>query len=505
MRKVNATLRLMGAAAALMLGGGALQASTSGPDAAGYTATDAVTYSFIDISGTGTGTLAGADDDSAQVSLGFPFQFYGHTVSSVCLSSNGLLSFGACGGVDFANQDLTAVQTPNNLPAIAAMWTDLTFAAPGSGAVQYQTLGEAGSRRFIAQWTNAYVVRSRTPVTFQAILEEGTNQVRLQYRSIGGAGAPTAAQGGAATIGIRDTNGEASGRRVQWSYNSPVLTDSTALLFTQGSAAVTVVVTVDTSPTGLSVTVDGASHTAPKTFSWTSGTDHTLAVNSPQTSTGTTNTFSAWSNGGAQSQTITVPSSPITYTATFSTQYLLTTRAGPTGAGTVSGGGYYPAGDTASVGATANPGYRFSTFSGDLTGSTNPGTLVMNGPKTVVANFIALTPSVRATVGARSGTPEARVWNISLINSGPGLAANAQISSIRVTQTYGTSCAPAVSVTTAMPVSYGDLAPSTGSAMRPVTFDFHGCPTGAKFSVTVNFRANGGAYTGSTTLNNQVR
>ena len=50
-------------------------------------------------------------------------------------------------------------------------------------------------------------------------------------------------------------------------------------------------------------------------------------------------------------------------------------------------GGVYTTGTVVMVTAVPNSGYAFSDWSGDLTGSTNPVTLLMSGNKTVVANF----------------------------------------------------------------------------------------------------------------------
>ena len=41
--------------------------------------------------------------------------------------------------------------------------------------------------------------------------------------------------------------------------------------------------TVDTSPTGLPVTVDNVQYTAPATFTWTPGSKHTLSAVTPIT------------------------------------------------------------------------------------------------------------------------------------------------------------------------------------------------------------------------------
>lgn len=205
-----------------------------GPDSYGYLARDSVAYSFTDIAGTGVAVLAGADDDRALVNLGFTFPFYGRNYTQVCLSSNGLLSFGAesaaaC-NADFVNLDLSSRAPSGDLPAIAPFWTDLSFAPRGAGAVHYQTLGAAPNRRFIAQWTGAYPLNAAKGVTFQAVLFEAEGRILIQYRDVE-IGASAASQGGGATVGIRDFGGATNGRAVQWSYNVPVLRNQTAIEF----------------------------------------------------------------------------------------------------------------------------------------------------------------------------------------------------------------------------------------------------------------------------------
>jgi uncharacterized repeat protein (TIGR02543 family) len=148
--------------------------------------------------------------------------------------------------------------------------------------------------------------------------------------------------------------------------------------------------TVTTNPEGRQVVIDGTSYTAPQTFSWTVGSSHTLSVSSPQSgTTGTQYVYASWSDGGAQTHTITLPSSSTTYTANFTTQYTLTTSVGSSGGGTVSPSGtnWYNSGQSVQITATADPGYSFSNWSGNLSGSTNPTSITMNGPKSVVANF----------------------------------------------------------------------------------------------------------------------
>jgi len=170
-------------------------------------------------------------------------------------------------------------------------------------------------------------------------------------------------------------------------------------------AAATLSYTVTTSPGGLQITVDGTAYTAPKTFSWAVGSSHTIALSSPQNgSSGTRYVFSSWSDSGAQSHTITAPSASTTYTANFTTRYSLTTAVTPSGGGTISPSGtnWYNSGQSVSVSATASSGYTFSSWSGDLSGSTNPASLTMNGLKAVTANFNSVAETI-STPAAPSG------------------------------------------------------------------------------------------------------
>jgi hypothetical protein len=148
--------------------------------------------------------------------------------------------------------------------------------------------------------------------------------------------------------------------------------------------------TVTTNPPGLQITVDGTNYTASQTFNWVVGSSHTLSVASPQSGgSGRQYVYASWSDGRAQSHSITVPSSSATYTANFTTQYALTASVSPSGGGTVSPSGTSWRNSGQSVPVTAAPAadYSFLNWSGDLSGSTNPTSINMNGPKSVTANF----------------------------------------------------------------------------------------------------------------------
>jgi CSLREA domain-containing protein len=97
----------------------------------------------------------------------------------------------------------------------------------------------------------------------------------------------------------------------------------------------TVQVTVGTLPTGLTFSVDGTSYSAQTTFSWTSGSQHTLATTSPQGNSCDQYAFNAWTDAGAISHTVTASTSRTTYSADFtqtaasSSACLLTTPSSP--------------------------------------------------------------------------------------------------------------------------------------------------------------------------------
>jgi uncharacterized repeat protein (TIGR01451 family) len=153
-----------------------------------------------------------------------------------------------------------------------------------------------------------------------------------------------------------------------------------------------VTVTVTSTPAGLKVSVDGTTYTTPHNFSWVQGAQHTLSTTSPQ-GTGTRYVFANWSDGGAQSHAVTLPAATITYTANFTTQYLLTTKASPADGGTIAAApastdGYYNSGASVQLTATAAAGHQFSAFSGGLTGSANPQPVVMSAARSVTADFV---------------------------------------------------------------------------------------------------------------------
>ena len=83
-----------------------------------------------------------------------------------------------------------------------------------------------------------------------------------------------------------------------------------------------------------------------------------------------------------------------TLVAHFNRLYTITVSANPTDGGTVSGGGSYQQGQSCTVVATAADGYTFSnwTENGNVVNTNANYTFVVNGNRTLVANFTLLPP-----------------------------------------------------------------------------------------------------------------
>ncbi|MFT6181520.1 MAG: hypothetical protein ACJA1W_003881, partial [Akkermansiaceae bacterium] len=128
-------------------------AATGGPDAAGYRFVDSaevgLSYSFENISGTGTvaATASSNDDFLETVAMGFGFNYYGTSYTNCGICSNGFLSFNNS-SPGFTDVPIPNAAVPNNM--IAGWWDDLH---PGeAGDIYYETLGSAPNRRFIVQF-----------------------------------------------------------------------------------------------------------------------------------------------------------------------------------------------------------------------------------------------------------------------------------------------------------------------------------------------------------------
>ena len=267
-----------------------------------------------------------------------------------------------------------------------------------------------------------------------------------------------------------------------------------------GSASVSVGpsgIQVTVSASGAAFSVDGTSYTTAQTFTWVPGSNHTLATTTPQTANGIQQTFAAWSDGGTATHTVSANAAVTSYTASFSTAYLLTIAASPVADGTVSPvtGTYYPAGTTINLAATPASGYTFVNWTGAVANSSSPTTNVtLNAPQTVTANFtlspapiVAITPAA-LTFTLLSGVTSAP-QTVQLNNTGNAVLAVASVTiagsnptNFAQTNTCGTSLSAGASCTVA--VTFTAAAAGTFSATLNVADNAAGSPQTVTLSGT---------------------
>ena len=159
---------------------------------------------------------------------------------------------------------------------------------------------------------------------------------------------------------------------------------------------------IDTNVPGSVVTVDGRRASLPRNFAWEVGSTHTLGLLVQESSghhgeiqpywgfDGERLLFDGWSDGGAAAHDITVSGEPGAITANFTRQVLLDTVSQGTIVVDPSGSddAYHDLSSTVWLTAQPNPGLKFVSWLGDLSGSENPKSLLMDSRKWVRASFM---------------------------------------------------------------------------------------------------------------------
>ncbi len=188
----------------------------------------------------------------------------------------------------------------------------------------------------------------------------------------------------------------------------------------------TPVSTVTTNPVeaNLGVTVDNSFWYAPVNFAWTPGSSHSVSIDSPiyPESSNTYFTFTQWSDGGAQSHSVTAQSSNTTYTADILGNYYVDAYMVETGAfgapcagtltvtpGSPSGNGYYPAGSLVNFSETPTSPYLFTGWLYDLSGLGSSQNISVNDEVLVAADYNAVATPLAITslspISAVAGGP----------------------------------------------------------------------------------------------------
>ena len=265
-----AVLALAGFAALAIDGDSGARADTSGPNASGYEWIDSnapdptVPFEWIDATdGTALSLITDEDDDYETVTLPFTFNFFGVDYTQADVSSNGFLSFTVgndCNdnynwddiltpGVDtghpipYTDVDCDGDSGWGANPLIAGWFDDLD---PGEcGDVYYKTVGTTPNQQFVVEYSDVChndcdLCVAGEGVTFEIILFEGTNDIKIQYQDTLFSDVSTYEDlleennGATATSGI--DKDDTVGLGYHWGGDGDTLSDNLAVLYTTGVA-----------------------------------------------------------------------------------------------------------------------------------------------------------------------------------------------------------------------------------------------------------------------------
>lgn len=473
--------------------GGTLDSSVN-PTGTTLTSGDATsTYTAGSSAGNGTGT---ATVDNQQVSS--PIDIL---VSVTVTTSPGSLSIIVDGTVYIAPQTFGwVVGSTHTLNTISPQ--------PGPGGSQYvwsswsqggaqsqQVTAPSSSTTYTATFTEEYQLTTQASPSADGSVTPQPGQFFASGASI-----PVTAT---ANAGFQFNNWTSTGGTFDstTSASTNFHMPAAATTVTGNFIPATVQITITTSPANLLVSVDGGPFTAaPLVETWNQGSSHTIASTSPQSGgTGIQYVFSSWSDGGAISHSITVPSTATTYTASFATQYQLTTAANPIAGGSVSptSGNYYNTGTIVPLTATANASYNFTNWTGNVANSTSASTsITMTAPQSVTANFSLIIVAAPTTTSVSSN-------NNPSFTTAPG---NSVTFTATVTSNTTVNEGTVTFSDTAndFTCSGGNTVPvSNGQASCTTSFTTEGSRViAAAYNGTVNFQASGGFLT--QTVNNHT-
>ncbi|MCQ8129988.1 DUF4347 domain-containing protein, partial [Methylomonas rivi] len=198
------------------------------PDGSRPLTPNVITYNGVSYEGTVVLTSGIDDNVTPTLYIEFSFDYFGSTFTSFWVSSNGILGFGLPDS-SYSNTDLPTTSTPNN--ALYVFWDDLTTS---SANVAYTVISAsdpkntAGSDLLVVQWNSVRLPGISEPLTFQAILTEGSNQIQFIYLNMG-----SNVVGSSATVGIENADGTAG---IRYAYNEAILETGLVLTYSPDGA-----------------------------------------------------------------------------------------------------------------------------------------------------------------------------------------------------------------------------------------------------------------------------
>jgi len=272
------------------------------------------------------------------------------------------------------------------------------------------------------------------------------------------------------TISVPSTQVDSSGRTWQfasWSNGGPqtqTLTVPSGVSTLPLTATFTLqpLVSINSVPQGVQISVNGSPCTTPCSYSQASGT--TLQVVAPATlssGSGSRVSFTGWSDGSTSlTRTITFTGNAQPYQLNYQTQWLLSATATPASSAyftysPATPDGYFNDGTQVAITVAPANGFKFVKWGGDLSGAYTTGYFTMSSPHSVVAYTLPVPYIAPAGIMSAAGaTPDGTV--------APG----------SVITIYGNNLAPALQVgtTNPLPQSLGEITVTVGNYLLPLLF-----------------------------------
>jgi uncharacterized protein (TIGR03437 family) len=182
-------------------------------------------------------------------------------------------------------------------------------------------------------------------------------------------------------------------------------------------------VTVSSRPAGVTLSVDGGECVTPCTLERPVGTEVQLsAPDAQQLSTDARLVFQGWLDSRNGARVITVAGDSVTYTAAYTRQFRLSLLPDPPEGAVIqtvpdSTDNFYDDGTSVAVSASVQFGFRTLAWSGDLSGKSTSGLLVLDSPRTAVLSLKPVPGIIASGVrNAASDSPGASVAPGSLIS-----------------------------------------------------------------------------------------
>jgi uncharacterized protein (TIGR03437 family) len=151
--------------------------------------------------------------------------------------------------------------------------------------------------------------------------------------------------------------------------------------------------TINSSPAGLTLSVNGTACVSPCTFNAEPGTQ--LAISTPASiplSDSSRMDFAGWQDSNSPDRTFIMSTAIQTLTANYQMRYRLVTATAPSEGGAIlvqpsSPDGFYSSNGQVQATVSPNPGFQFRAWQGDASGSYASIVLSVNSPKIIAAAF----------------------------------------------------------------------------------------------------------------------